>query len=414
MTDTLHHYVRVRTSDDVQYLRRGLFDELILNANLLENSPDSMETHLRKGRLPYMVDPVLWRFQVPAWWRNDKGETKRNYVRLAEAYSEGTDIRMASGPLMDAVASTADWRRLAANIVKYQRYRLDEVTQLDMLDPVFSAQLRPTRIIAPALVAFSPSEDDVNRLLVDAAAEAAREPVAAVVVIPHTRLDRRTVRGLLNAVPTDGVGAYLLWTPGVTEERLLSDHETFATLATILRTFRARRVPCVHLHGRYTAMALTHLGISGIAHHLAWVDNGDPATEPGGFARSCQTYVPGIRDVLRFPQALSVGRHLSADDYLRLYCGCDFCKGAFDTETHPLDLLLEDQPLANLDRRTPTARAAGANIWHYLLARGQEIEAFRTRPWDDVLRQDIAREKALTSGRVASRLERLAHELLGA
>jgi hypothetical protein len=414
VTDTLHHYVRARTSDDLQYLRSGLFDELIINANLLENSPDSAETHLRKQRLRYMVDPVLWRFQVPEWWRNDKGETKRNYVKLAKAYSEGTDIRMASGPLMQTVPSTTDWQRLTANIVKYQRHRLAAITQLDMLDPVFSAELRPTRVIAPALVAFSQSEDEINRLLIEAATDAAAEPVAAVVVIPDTRLNRRTTEGLLGTIPTDGVGAYFLWTPGVTEDLVLSDHETVAALAMTLSAFRARGIPSVHLHGRYTGMALAQLGISGIAHHLGWVDNGDPATEPGGFARSCQTYVPGIRAAMRFPQAEAVGGHLSPDDYINLYCGCDFCRGAFEAETHPFDLLLEDQLLANVHRRTPTARAISANVWHYLLARGQEIDAFRSRPVEDVIQQDLARAAALAGAGQASRLERLAQELRGA
>jgi hypothetical protein len=114
---------------------------------------------------------------------------------------------------------------------------------------------------------------------------------------------------------------------------------------------------------------------------------------------------------MRLYQAESVGRQLSADDYLHLYCGCDFCRGAFEAQTHPLDLLLEDQPLANMDRKTPTSRAIAANTWHYLHARGQEIAAFSTRPAPDIIKEDIAGAAALAGAGQASRLERLAEEL---
>src|SRR2546425_11238565 len=109
-----------------------------------------------------------------------------------------------------------------------------------------------------------------------------------MVVIPRERLTPTATDSLLRTVPSDGVGAYFLWTPGVTEELLLSNHETFAALVLVLAAFRGRGIPSVHLHGGYTGMALSSRGISGIAHHLSWVDNGELATESGGFARSSQ------------------------------------------------------------------------------------------------------------------------------
>src|SRR6266566_3382575 len=108
--DPLWHLARLRRTDDFQFLRTGLFDELLVNANHLENSPDSTSAHLRKTRSKYMVDPMLWRFQKPAWWRrNGSDETKRNYRRLAEAYSKDTTIRMAEGPLLEEVADDREW-----------------------------------------------------------------------------------------------------------------------------------------------------------------------------------------------------------------------------------------------------------------------------------------------------------------
>ena len=93
--------MRLRASEDFAYLHGGLCDELIVNANQLENSPESTAAHIRGTGYSYMVDRVLWRFQVPEWWRNDKGDTKRNYRKLATHYSDGTGLR----PLEDSTCA---------------------------------------------------------------------------------------------------------------------------------------------------------------------------------------------------------------------------------------------------------------------------------------------------------------------
>src|SRR6266566_4821188 len=92
----LHHIVRVRRSDDLEFIRSGLMDEVVVNANQLENSALSTAECLRQTTLPFSIDPVLWRFQLPKWWRNQKGDTKRNYTRLGAAYAKGTDIKITA------------------------------------------------------------------------------------------------------------------------------------------------------------------------------------------------------------------------------------------------------------------------------------------------------------------------------
>lgn len=79
----LHHIVRVRRTEDLTFIRPGLMDEVLVNANQIENSPHSTTTVLRKTGLPFSIDPMLTRFQSPDSLRNDKGNTKQNYKRLA-------------------------------------------------------------------------------------------------------------------------------------------------------------------------------------------------------------------------------------------------------------------------------------------------------------------------------------------
>lgn len=403
---SLWHLGRLRRSEDREFLQPGLCDALLINANQLENNCNGTAAYLEETRLPYMVDPMLWRLQLPAWWRNEQGDVKRNYARLASRYSEGTDVRMAEGPLLDCVPGDTEWQRIAKNIVSYQRDRLSE--QVDLFHP---EGLRPQRILAPALVTSGRQEDRLNRLLAEASAEAAGEPVVVTFVLPRERLTvPDEVNRALKTVATEGVAAYFIWTPDVTEELVLGDHQVFTELLSAISALAEFGVPVVHVQGSYVTEALHAVGVAGVVHHLGWVDKGEPAGERRGAIRSCQTYIPGLRHCARFHEAEQLGRSLDERQYLERYCDCRFCAGVFQKGQHPLDLLLEDQPVStSQQRRTPTSRAATANAWHYLNARRQEVEAFGKEPVLEVVERDIARAAAL-AGR-APALERLAAEL---
>lgn len=415
---SLRHILRVRSRDDLSYVRAGITDEVLVNANQLENGVDSAAATLLATKLPFAVDPVLWRFQVPAWWRNRKGATKRNYTRLGALYAMETDIRLADGPLLDVVPTDADWRRLAGNVVRYQQRRLLEVpTQLDLFDDVSPPELRPARIIAPALLAYSGREDRINRLLLEASHSAADGPVVAQAIVPADRLaDIREVTKLLRAITAEDSPACLVWTPSVTEDDLLTYHDLFAGLLHLITSLADRGVWVGHQYANYSVSALHAIGLQAVTYHLSWVDKGDPATESPPLLRSCRTYVPGLRQSIAFKSAAEVGHPLAAAQYSDRYCECSFCIGAFDAGQHPLDLLLEEDviPWGRHQRRTPTSRAVGANSWHYLLSRRIEVDAFNAAPADEVIRRDIERAALLSGGAGADRLQRLANELRSA
>jgi hypothetical protein len=410
--------VRLRRTEDLPFLRPGLLDELIVNANQLENSPQSTSAHLRQTGLPYMVDPMLWRLQVPAWWRNAKGDVKRNYRRLAKQYSHGTSIRMAEGPLLETVPSDTEWKQLAANVVKYHRERLDAIpSQLDLLDGDgrLATELRPLRVIAPTLVALGRAEDRINGLLIEAAVAAAAESVVAIVAVPARRLRQPDeVTHLLSHLPSEAVSAYFLWTPDVTEQLLLMDDSLFAEVLLLVSRLRKRGIPLVHLQGSYVTEALHVVGVDGVAHHLGWADRGEPAAEQRGGLRSSVTYVPGLRHCVRFNQARRLGQHLNEAEYLERFCNCTFCVGLFGEVQHPFDVLLEEHLVdvgGGRQQWTPTSRAATANTWHYLLARRQEIHAFSTEPALEVIERDFTRAVALAGEGDAGHLQRLAAQL---
>jgi hypothetical protein len=411
----LHHIVRIRTSDDLNFANPALMDEVMVNANLLEHCPDSTASALRMTTLPYSIDPVLTRFQMPAWWRNEKGETKRNYARLGAAYVQGTSVQIAAGPLLETVPTDDEWRVIASNVIAYQRERLVQIhPQLEL----FRDELRPVRLLAPALVAFTPNEDRVNRILAEAAVESAGAPVGLPVIVPPDRLcDSADLEQLLQSVPIDGISSYFVWTPDVSENRLVDDVDLLPALLRLVSSLANRGVPVGHLHGGYLVFALHDIGISAVVHHLGWVDRGEPAHQTGGGPRSCQTYVPGIRRTVRFDRAENLGRDLERTVFTERYCWCNFCAGAFDAGQHPLDLLLESQTLTDRrgrERLTPTSRATALNTFHYLHARRQEIEAFSRSSATEVVQEDIERASALAGQPDSERLKRLASGLRSA
>lgn len=415
----LQHIVRVRRTEDLMFVRTGVMDEVMVNANQVESSPDSTTTTLRRAGLPFSVDPMLVRFQFPGSLRNEKGETKRNYKRLGAAYAQGTGIPLGSGPLVDIVTSDASWGDIARNVIAYQWGRLaQKPAQLDLFSDEQPIELRPVRLVAPALVAVSPAEDRVNRLLAEASAEVTEGPLALPVIVPVKRLlDRRGLDQLLASVPSNGVQSYLVWTPNVPEATILADPQLLAQLLRLVTQLAERGLPVGHLHGGYVIGALHGFGISALIHNLGWVDKGEPAETTSGGLRSCRTYVPGLRHSVPFVTAFDLGRPLDADTYVQRYCECSFCAGSFESGQHPLDLLLEDELIIfknGRNRRTPTSRATGVNTWHFLLSRHLEVERFSNQPAADVLKQDIERTAALAGRGETFGLRRLADRLAAA
>jgi hypothetical protein len=280
---------------------------------------------------------------------------------------------------------------------------------------LFRPELKPSRLMAPALVAFTEAEDRINQLLAAAAAEAAGESVALPIVIPAERLrEVGELDRIVDGAPRDGINSYFIWTPRVTEELLLSDKVLLGGVLHLVSRLAERGIPVGHMHATYVIAALHDMGISAVIHHMGWVDKGEPADENRGGLRSCKTYVPGVRHCVRFDQARALGHSLDATAYVQRFCDCTFCAGSFDAGQHPLDLLLEDRVVHirnRPDRLTPTSRAVALNTWHFLLSRRQEVEAFSSQKSVDVIAADVDRAASLAGGGESDRLRRLADEL---
>jgi len=412
----IHHAVRVRSTDDLTYIQPGLMDEVVINANQLENSLRSTIETLQGNNLPYSIDPVLWRFQTRGWVENQDGKVKRNYGSLGSQYFRHTDIDPSDCCLSELPGDSRTWTQISTNAVQYQLRRVSSVpTQLSLLTD--RRVLSPSRVLAPSLVAFSTAEDKVNRLMAEAAADVAQSPVAVSVNVPRKRLvDAASMQALQDSLPYgDGVASYSLWLEGVPESLLMRDHDALSALLRLIEALKHRGHPIEHQHGSYLTLALCALGgVDAISHHLAWTDTGNAANGSSPPFRSCRTYAPGVRHPITFHEAEAIAGDMAASQYLELFCGCKFCKGMFDQGQHPFDILLEsrDLTLKNGNSRTvPTSRSVGANTWHYLLARREEVLAFSETSALEILARDIHRSSLLNRQDDAELLQVLAGQI---
>ena len=84
--DNLRHLVRLRSDDDSEYLLPGALDGVLINANHLEHRPAQTIQAVVNRNIPFLIDPMLWRFQVPRWWQRTDGQVKRNFEKLGVLY----------------------------------------------------------------------------------------------------------------------------------------------------------------------------------------------------------------------------------------------------------------------------------------------------------------------------------------
>jgi hypothetical protein len=415
-TDRVRQFIRVRQDSDHQYLAyRPAMDGLLINANQMEHHATATTALIHKLELPYLIDPMLWRFQVPSWWLRLDDPTrptvKVNFRNLADRYFADTAVGGAEGGLPTNLADS-DWRMIASNVVAYQNARV--VEQEGPLFALVDAPTRPLEIIAPYLLAHDADEDRINTLLLRAAAEAANRKILACIALPIERFQTGAhLQTIVSAVSSDLAAGCFIWIERLSEAALVQSDTHMDTLEWLLDRLSAKDVPVWQANGGFCSAAMRDWGVTGIAHSLAWRDHGMPAAPATGIPRhSCHTYVTGLHVSKHYDEASVLGRPLSSETYQRLYCNCQFCVGAWENDQHPLDLMLQVTAVKGSRGRTayvPSEQALAANTWHYLWSRRLEVLSFDQASTIDVLMREIDRGVELKGE--AATLRRLARRL---
>lgn len=389
-------WLRLEQHADRLYYARvpsDLADGFIINANLVESAPEACASFLDKLGKPFVLDPVSYRFERPAWHTRAKdGEVsnKRNYMRLWQKYAIGT-TGFTGDPLLDrgvaGAASEEALMRFCQNVIEFQELRLrhawvEDGARYVGMDRLFGLQLAPSAYLAPYLVIGQQSaaaDISASALLASITASLARpRPVIAVLpVLPGVLADFGSIHALAAAIGRSGVQSALVWTVGLSALQLADTPELFAGLVLLVRGLRDADIEVGLLYGGFFSALLRGFGASGFSHALMYGET--RALDPSGGLPRTAFYFPPLRQFLPYAVAAELIDGTSAPEYLDVVCGCEICRALVGAEIRNAAAYFQTHAPEGSKRPLPTQEALDLNRFHYLFARRDELELARSR-----------------------------------
>jgi len=336
------HIVRLGTHAEKDYLIRAYawFDEVALNANLVEGTASSLGVFLNelrdKGK-GYFVDPVTYAFALSPEYimRGGTGQIsrsnlKRTFKGLAERY--GTVVNQCAGRIsLEPIhlASEAAQDDLCQSVLNYERDRLNEAISqsVDFLMAETEIEpLVPTRFIAPY---FHLSGDlewlPINIALANRACNI--EPATWVVVcLDSVLLDSTTIiDSLVSEYSSLTTPGYLLWATDFEEERATGGQiRGLQHLIRGLSQNEAKQV--INMFGGYFSCLLADCGLTGISHGLGYGERRDIIPVLGGGLPPAKYYLPAIHQHIRIDQFAAIVSELDDNSFPQV-CNCAICSG---------------------------------------------------------------------------------------
>lgn len=336
------HIIRLGTHAEKDYLTRAYawFDEIALNANLVEGTASSLGVFLNELRdkdKGYFIDPVTYAFALSPNYlmRGSAGQIsrsnlKRTFTGLAERYGSVVNQHAGQRPLEPShLASEAAQHELCQRVLDYERDRLNEAVSRSvdflMMDTEIEP-LIPTRFIAPY---FHLSGDlewlPINIALANRACDT--EPATWVVVCLDSLLldSTPTIDNLVSEYGSLGTPGYLLWATDLEEERATEGQiRGLQQLIRGLSQDGAKQV--INMFGGYFSCLLADYGLTGISHGVGYGEKRDIIPVLGGGLPPAKYYLPAIHQHIRMDQFAAIASQLD-DNSFSCVCDCTICRG---------------------------------------------------------------------------------------
>jgi hypothetical protein len=381
----------------------------MVGANLLQATPGATASLLfklnKQTNRPYYVDPMTYAFGAyvdPStrkvrtdldWIKSDqkvrgkKGQIKRDYKssyrKLAEAFgppfSSALDRNRAIAPsdfTSDQIVEAA-----CKSILDYQAERLRQVFRQDPETAIFANDLpAPAALFAPYFyIEESGAAEwiELNRRLALASRNLRNDvPIHAVVcghrdLLSDGALSDTIIRDLKECKP-DGVW---LWFSrfdehGATREELVALRRLVEQLSP--------QMPVFNMHGGFFSLALSKVGMAGIAHGVGYGEQKDVVPVIGQSTPTVQYYVRPLHAKYSVPQ---ITRCFSAlgistpEHFFDKICDCVICKGIIGKDLNAFAQFGEIHYSTPMSQRlSQTPAAAKRCRFHFLLNRIKERE----------------------------------------
>lgn len=390
------HIVRLGTHAEKDYLTRAYawFDEVVLNANLVEGTASSLGVFLNelrdKGK-GYFIDPVTYAFALSPDYlmRGSAGEIsrsnlKRTFKGLAERY--GTVVDQYAGRISlqpSHLASEAAQDELCQHVLNYERDKLNEALSRSVDFLMMETEIEPlvpTRFIAPY---FHLSGDlewlPINIALANRGCNT--EPATWVVICLDSLLldSPTTIDNLVSEYSSLTTPGYLLWATDFEEERATEGQiRGLQHLIQGLSQNEAKQV--INMFGGYFSCLLADCGLTGISHGLGYGERRDIIPVLGGGLPPAKYYLPAIHQHIRIDQFAAIASQLDDNSFSQTVCNCVICRGLL---TQGLNYLIQQYTATDTKivngryRQVATPQVYRLTRFHYL--NNKHLEFHRCR-----------------------------------
>jgi hypothetical protein len=407
--------IRIGSHSEKEYVEKTLsyFDGVMVGANLLEASPAATASLLlklhNKTRRPYYVDPMTYAFgayvdpltgrvRTDLDWikseqkvRGRKGVTRRNYkrsyLRLVDAFGAPFSSAIQRGRAVDRgdFPSEDDVRCACASVMRFQEERLRDVFREDPETAIFADNLpAPAAVFAPYFyIEESRAADWISlnlALLEGSLRQKGKIPIHAVVcahqnILADEGLSRELIGHLKSSRP-DGVWLWL---------SRFDEHSATVQDLSRLRTWVEELAPHMgvfNMHGSFFSLALSKIGMGGIAHGVGYGEQKDVVPVIGQSTPTVQYYVRALHGKYSVPQVIrsfSVLKVKTPEDFFAEICECAICRGVIGNDLRAFTQFGEihySRPTSKRAAQTPAA--AKRCRFHFLLNRKAERDEIRS------------------------------------
>ena len=398
------HVIRLGTHAEKEFLLRAYdwFDEVAINANLIEATASSLSIFLHELRSKgkgYFIDPVSYAFALAPDYlmrnrdeRVSKTNLKRTFRGLASYY--GTIINQHAGVealVPDNINSEAAQDELCKCVLNYQREKINRALNENadfLLDEAEIEPLLPTKYVVP----YFHISGDLEWLTINIAL--AKHPYCielkawVVICLDSSLLDSQstidTIVSEYSGLLTPG---YLLWATDFEEDRATEGQiRGLKTLVQGLSQEGKKQV--INMFGGYFSCLLAESGLTGFSHGLGYGERRDITPVLGGGLPPAKYYLPATHQQIRIDQLAAIASSLDKDSFSQTICNCSICRGLLQ---EGLDFLIKqytatDTKLVNgIYRQRSTPQVYQLTRFHYLHNKHLEFQSCNKNSCNNLL-----------------------------
>lgn len=399
------HIIRLGTHAEKDYfnLARAWYDEVMLNANLVEGTSASTAVFLQQlahhGK-PYTIDPVTYPFALSPETissSNKSGELrlKSTFRKLKDAYQIPS---FAKGDRITRDTLTTDAIDVFCNsVAEYQMTKVsgalaDSAAFLEIEEDILT--LPPQRILAPYFE-LSNSLDwlEINLRLLETTSKTHPENSWGVVCLDGLALDNiELVQVVARAYRDIECNGYMIWLTDFNEPSVtISQIKGFLELVNILSGSNRDR-PVVNMYGGYFSMLLESVGLTGISHGLGYGERRAlvPAVGGGGMP-AAKYYLKAIHEEISMRELRQVANTISStEEFMGEICQCTICSHLLSAGPRRLADSFnrtDRKPFGNSFRDYATQEVYKLARFHFLSNRNAEVTEINNSPLSDLLEQ---------------------------